>query len=137
MLNKVVLMGRLTKDPEIRYTSENNIPVARFTIAVDRRIAKQGAEKQTDFINCTAWNKTAEFINNYFVKGKAMVLVGRIQTGSYENQEGKKVYTTDVVADEVYFGDSKSSETSKPQVNTAESTGEGFFPVDSDDELPF
>lgn len=137
MLNKVVLMGRLTKDPEIRYTSENNIPVARFTLAVDRRAGKQGAEKQTDFINCTAWNKTAEFINNYFVKGKAMVLVGRIQTRSWDNQEGKKQYATDVVADEVYFADSKSGETSKPQAGAGENAGEGFFPVDSDDELPF
>lgn len=126
MLNKVVLMGRLTKDPEIRYTSENNTPVARITLAVDRR--KKG---ETDFINCTAWNKTAEFINNYFSKGRAMVIVGRIQTGSYE-KDGHKVYTTDVVADEVYFADSKSE--SKSQEETQ---GEGFFPVDSDEDLPF
>ena len=96
--------------------------------------------KQTDFINCTAWNKTAEFINNYFVKGRAMVLVGRIQTRSWDDSEGKKQYATDVVADEVYFGDSKGSgsDTNKPQTDVkTNQEGEGFFPVDSDDELPF
>lgn len=137
MLNKVLLMGRLTKDPEIRYTSGNNIPVARFTVAVDRNFVKQGEERQADFINCTAWNKTAEFINNYFTKGRAIVICGRLQTGSYE-KDGVKHYTTDVVADEVYFGDSKanSTGTGKPQTDI-EQESEGFFPVDTDDELPF
>jgi len=143
MLNKVFLMGRLTKDPEIRYTSGNNVPVARFTLAVDRRIPKAGEEKQTDFINCIAWNKTAEFVNNYFVKGKMMVLNGRINTRSWDDPEGKKRYSTEVVADEIFFGDSKSANTtsttnsSKPSDKDIEQESEGFFPVDMDDELPF
>lgn len=138
MLNKVFLMGRLTRDPEIRYTSTNNVPIARFTIAVDRGLPKQGEDKQTDFINCIAWNKTAEFINNYFVKGRMMVLTGRIQTRSWDDNEGKKHYSTEVVADEVYFGDSKSNNTSKPEADMgAVQSSEGFFPVDNDDELPF
>lgn len=140
MLNKVILMGRLTKDPEIRYTSENNVPVARFTLAISRNFAKKGEERQADFINCVAWNKTAEFINNYFAKGKMMVVSGRIQTGSYDGQDGKKIYTTDVVAEEVSFGDSKSDDSNKSNNNAASSNANddgGFFPVESDDELPF
>lgn len=140
MLNKVILMGRLTKDPEIRYTSENNVPVARFTLAISRKFSKKGEEKQTDFINCVAWNKTAEFINNYFTKGKMMVVSGRIQTGSYDGQDGKKIYTTDIVAEEVSFGDSKSDDSNRVNNNAASSSTNddgGFFPVESDDELPF
>jgi len=138
MLNKVILMGRLTKDPEIRYTSDNNVPVTRFSLAINRRFSKPGEEKQADFINCIAWNKTAEFVNNYFTKGKMMVVTGRIQTGSYDGQDGKKIYTTDVVAEEVTFGESKSDGSNRAN-NTTDSTSnnEGFFPVESDDELPF
>lgn len=141
MLNKVFLMGRLTRDPEIRYTSTNNVPIARFSLAVDRGLPKAGEEKQTDFINCIAWNKTAEFVNNYFSKGKMMVLNGRISTRSWDDADGKKRYSTEVVADEIYFGDSKAANTSK-QSDTSNSTieqqeSEGFFPVDMDDELPF
>lgn len=140
MLNKVFLMGRLTKDPEIRYTSENNTPVARFTLAIDRGYSKPGEERQADFINCVAWNKTAEFINNYFTKGKMMIALGRIQTRSWDDQDGKKRYSTDVVVDEVHFGEPKGSGsgTGKPQGDVnATQQGEEFFPVDSDDELPF
>lgn len=138
MLNKVFLMGRLTKDPEMRYTSTNNTPVARFTLAVDRRAAKQGEEKQTDFINCVAWNKTAEFVNNYFVKGKMMVMNGRINTRSWDDADGKKHYATEVVADEIFFGDSKgSSGGTKPTDDAGQASSEEFFPVEMDEELPF
>lgn len=136
MLNKVFLMGRLTKDPEIRYTAENNIPVARFALAVDRRFSKKGEERQTDFINCVAWNKTAEFVNNYFVKGKMMILVGRVQTRTWEDQDGKKHYVTEVVADEIFFGDSKG-DNNRPELDLEVEDDKEFFPVDNDDELPF
>lgn len=126
MLNKVVLQGRLTKDPEVRYTSENNIPIARFTLAVDRR--KKG---ETDFINCTAWNKTAEFINNYFTKGKMAVIVGRIQTGSYE-KDGHKVYTTDVVVEEVSFAGEKREKVQEEWTESNEPN-----PFDESDSLPY
>lgn len=125
MLNKSFLMGRLTKDPEIRYTSENNVPVAKFTLAVDDGY---GEKKKTYFINCVAWNKTAEFINNYFTKGKMMVLVGRIQTRTWDDQEGKKHYATEIIAEEVSFAGDKGQ---------AEEDN-GSFPVDGDDqELPY
>jgi single-strand DNA-binding protein len=104
-MNKVELLGRLTKDPEIRYT-QNNIPVASFTLAVNRRFAKEG-EQQADFINIVAWNKTAEFCGKYFKKGSQIALVGRIQTRNWEDDNGQKRYATEVVAEEVYFADSK------------------------------
>lgn len=129
MINHVILMGRLTNNPELRYTSTNNVPVTRFTLAVDRGY-KQGEERQADFISCIAWNKTAEFVEKYFSKGKMIIVSGRIQTGSYE-KEGKKVYTTDIVAEEVSFGESKGE--SKPQQEETE----GFVPVEMDSELPF
>lgn len=138
MLNKVFLMGRLTKDPEIRYSSENNLPVARFTLACDKKFAKKGEERQADFINCVAFSKTAEFVNNYFVKGKMMVLVGRIQTRNWDDQEGKKHYVTEVVAEEINFADSKGSNSEGiPMGRNVEQEDNGFFPVDGDDELPF
>ena len=106
MLNKAILMGRLTKDPELRYT-QNNTPVCTFSIAVDRRYAPQGQEKQTDFIDIVAWQKTAEFICKYFAKGRMIVVSGRIQRRVWEGTDGRKNYATEIVADDVYFGDSK------------------------------
>ncbi len=102
MLNIVVLMGRLTADPELR-TTPNGISVCRFTLAVDRNYAKQGTERQTDFINCTAWRQTAEFVSRYFVKGQLVAVNGSIQTGSYTDNNGNKKYTTDVIVDNVNF----------------------------------
>ena len=103
-MNNVQLIGRLTKDPEIRYT-QSQTAVVSFTLAVDRRLKKDG-EQTADFISCKAWNKTAEFVSKYFTKGKRMALTGRIETGSYEGKNGK-VYTTEVIADNVEFVDSK------------------------------
>lgn len=103
-MNKIELLGRLTKDPEIRYT-QNNTPVASFSLAVNRRFAKEG-EQQADFINIVAWNKTAEFCGKYFKKGSQIALVGRLQTRSYEDNVTKK-YVTEVIAEEVYFADTK------------------------------
>ena len=105
-MNKVELLARLTKDPEIRYTQTNNTMVASFTLAVNRRFAKEG-EQQADFINCVAWSKTAEFVNKYFKKGSQIAVAGRIQTRNWEDDNGQKRYATEVVAEEVYFADSK------------------------------
>lgn len=108
-MNKVILMGRLTRDPELRTTS-SNVSVCSFTLAVDRRFKNANGERQADFISCTAWRQTAEFVSRYFRQGSRLALVGSIQTSSWEDNDGKRQYRTDVVADEVYFADSKRSE---------------------------
>ena len=97
MINKAILMGRLTRDPELRHTGTGT-PVCSFSIAIDNGY---GENRQTDFINCVAWNKTAEFVTNYFSKGKMIIVIGRISTRSWEGQDGKKNYTTEVIANEV------------------------------------
>ena len=145
-MNKVILMGRLTRDPEVRYTQgENALAIARFTLAVDRR-RQQNADGQTaDFISCTAFGKTAEFAEKYLHKGTKVTLSGRIQTGSYTNKDGNKVYTTDVIVEEVEFAESKNSAAqngsfgnmgTKPEGNAV---GDGFMniPDGIDEELPF
>lgn len=126
MINKVILMGRLTKDPELRRTG-NQTPVCTFSIAVDNGY---GDNKHTDFINCVAWNKTAEFVSNYFTKGKMIIVIGRISTRSWETQDGKKAYATEVTASEVSFGESKSENPSAAK--------DDFTPLDeADDDLPW
>jgi single-strand DNA-binding protein len=126
-MNKVVLMGRLTKDPELRYTA-SGIAVARFTLAVDRGFKNQQGEKQADFIPITVWRGAAESCAKYLSKGRLVAVVGRIQTGSYD-KDGQRVYTTDVVADEVRFLEFK-----KEQEDT---NIPGFTPYENDEELPF
>ena len=106
-MNKIVLMGRLTRDPEVRYTQTNNVQVTNFTLAVNRRFAKQGEERQADFINIVAWNKTAEFVSKYFKKGQQVGIIGRLQTRNWEDEQGQKHYATEVVAEETYFADTK------------------------------
>ena len=109
-MNKVILMGRLTRDPDIRQSQgENGTLVARFTLAVDRRFRRDNNDS-ADFISCVAFGKLAEFAEKYLSRGKKVVLTGRIQTGSYTNREGQKVYTTDVVAEEIEFAESKNAE---------------------------
>lgn len=109
-MNKVILMGRLTRDPDIRYgQGENTSVVARYTLAVDRRFKKQGEEQTADFISCVSFGRTAEFAERYLKKGIKVVASGRIQTGSYTNREGQKVYTTDVVVDDLEFAESKNA----------------------------
>lgn len=137
MLNKAILMGRLTKDPEMRYTSTNNTPVCTFTLAVDRRFSRQGEEKQTDFIPIVTWNKTAEFCSKYFVKGMQVAVCGRIQTRSWDDADGKKRYVTEVVAEEVHFADSKRGDGGPKPASGEEEQTEGFYPLESEDELPF
>ena len=141
-MNKVILMGRLTRDPEVRYSQGDNASaVARFSLAVDRRFKKDG-EQTADFINCVAFGKTGEFIEKYGRKGTKFVVEGRIQTGSYTNKDGQKVYTTDVVVEQVEFAESKSSTDSNTTNNTANSntpTDTSFMdiPDDISEELPF
>ena len=109
-MNKVILMGRLTRDAEIRYSQgESSTAIARFSLAVDRRFRRDNDEQTADFINCVAFNKTAEFLERFGRKGTKFVLEGRIQTGSYKNKDGNTVYTTDVVVEEQEFCESKNS----------------------------
>ncbi|MFJ7700020.1 single-stranded DNA-binding protein [Lysinibacillus fusiformis] len=108
MINRVVLVGRLTKDPELRYTP-NGIASCRFTVAVNRTFQNQQGEREADFINCQAWRKHAENLANFMKKGSLIGLEGKIQTGSYEGQDGKKIYTTDVVADSIQFLEPRNS----------------------------
>lgn len=138
-MNKVILIGRLTKDPELRYTSNNNTAVCSFTLAVDRRFTKQGEEKQADFISVVVWDKQAEFCSKYFQKGSKMAVVGRIQTRTWDDTEGKKHYVTEVVAEDVEFVESKKSEGSsgKFAANSGNDQQDGFYPLDDNDDLPF
>ena len=142
-MNKVILMGRLTRDPEVRYTSTNNTLVASFPLAVNRRFAKQGEERQADFINITAWDKTGEFCSKYFKKGQQVAVIGRIQTRNYDDKDGKKVYVTEVVAEEAYFADSKregdmgAGTFENTFGNTMPGSMGSDFETSSTDDLPF
>ena len=109
MLNHIVVMGRLTRDPELRRTG-SGVAVASFTVAVDRDYAAEGQEKETDFIDCVAWRQTGEFVSKYFTKGRMAVVSGRLQIRSWTDKDGNKRRTAEIVADNVYFGDSKKSE---------------------------
>lgn len=133
-MNKVILIGRLVKDPEVRYTG-NQMAVARYRLAVDRKFKKEG-EQSADFINCVTFGKNAEFAEKYLTKGIKIAITGRIQTGSYANKDGQKVYTTDVVAEEHEFCESKKAESSQQQVFGREEKDE-FLPVPDGEELPF
>lgn len=110
MLNTITIMGRLTRDPELRRTG-SGIAVASFTVAVDRDFAEKNKEKETDFINCVAWRQTGEFVSKYFTKGRMIVVSGRLQIRSWTDKDGNKRRTAEVVADNCYFGDSKSEQT--------------------------
>ena len=137
-MNKVILMGRLTRDPEVRYTQTNNTLVASFSLAVNRRFVRQGEERQADFINIVAWSKLGEFCSKYFKKGQQVGIIGRIQTRTWDDDQGTKHY----VAEEAYFADSKrEGESAGNFENTFGSTEPGSmgadFEVSSSDDLPF
>lgn len=134
-MNNVSLVGRLTRDPETRY-AQNGTAVTKFSIAVDRRFKKEG-EQTADFICCVSFGKTAEFVEKYFSKGQRIGLTGRIQTGSYTNKEGQKVYTTDIVAENVEFVESKKADYQGPPKGA--DVGDGFvnIPDELEEELPF
>ena len=131
-MNCVNLIGRLTAEPEVRYTQTNNIMVTQFNLAVNRAYAKPEDKEKADFITVLAWNKTAEFVSKYFRKGQQVGVTGRIETGSYDDKDGKRVYTTKVVAEHVYFADSKKEDTANPFAEPATS-----FPAVTDEDLPF
>lgn len=150
-MNKVILMGRLVRDPKVRYSQGNEpLAVARYTLAVNRRFKRQG-EQEADFISCVAFGKAGEFAEKYFKKGQMVSIVGRLQVRSWEDREGKKRYATDVIVDEQYFaggknesGEKQDSESHKDatgngkQVNLADQ--DGFYPIKEsleDDDLPF
>ncbi len=148
-MNKVILMGRLTRDPEIRYSQgEKSTAVARYTLAVDRSYRRDG-ENNADFIGCVAFGRSAEFAEKYFRQGTKIAIVGRIQTGSYVNRDGVKVYTTDVVVDEQEFAESKAASQNSgfgggnyqaaPKPEPSAAIGDGFMniPEGIDEELPF
>ena len=139
-MNKVILMGRLTRDPEVRYSQgEQATAVARYTLAVDRRGRSQ--ENSADFIQCVAFGKAGEFVERYLHKGTKIVLTGRIQTGSYTNKEGQRVYTTDIVAEDQEFAESKNAEGGGTYNNqpspVPQQNDSGFMNVDENSELPF
>ncbi len=144
-MNKVILMGRLTRDPEVRYTQTNNTLVATFSIAVNRRFVREGDTVTADFFNVTAWSKTGEFVSKYFKKGQQVAVVGRLQNRNWDDQNGQKHYATDVVAEEVYFADSKRSSDESNFDNTfgdsaasgSDSNAGSDFEVSSGDDLPF
>lgn len=137
-MNKVIIIGRFTRDPEIKYTTgENATATARFSLAVNRRFKNKEGNYDADFINCVAFGKTAEFIEKYFTKGMAIGITGRIQTGSYTNKEGQKVYTTDVVVEETEFVESKNKGTSDNVPNNNANSNSDFEEIISEGEMPF
>ena len=133
-MNKVILMGRLTRDPEVRYTSvENSLAITRYTLAVDRKIKRDG-EATADFISCVAFGRSAEFAEKYLKKGLKILVSGRIQTGSYVNQEGNKVYATNVIVEEHYFAEGKKLSGAEKKEDT---DPDGFMNFPDGEELPF
>ncbi|MBO4261627.1 MAG: single-stranded DNA-binding protein [Clostridia bacterium] len=148
-MNKVILMGRLSRDPEIRYTQTNNVAQCSFSIAVDRPGKQPDGTTKADFINCVAWRQTAEFINKYFSKGNRILIIGSIQVRDYTDKDGRKVYVTEVIVDNAEFCESKASSagsssygsaTPAPDFGGTQDSGSGdagFFPLDKDEFVPF
>ena len=143
-MNKVILLGRLTKAPEIRYSQTTNTKIALFTLAVNRRFAKQGEERETDFINIVAYSKLADFSEKYLSQGTQVNVVGRLQNRSYEDKNGTKKYISEIIAEEIYFADSKKkanesillqNNSNDTQVSDTASHIDGL--IDSADDLPF
>lgn len=138
-MNKVILMGRLTRDPDVRWTQgPEQSAVARYTLAVDRRFQKEGGET-ADFIGCVAFGRQAEFAEKYLRQGTKIAITGRIQTGSYTNREGRKVYTTDVVVEEQEFAESKNAEHPREQGAAPQADMDGFMTIPDgvDEDIPF
>lgn len=149
-MNKVILMGRLTRDPEVRYSqAAEPMAIARYTLAIDRRYNKNSDEQSADFINCVAFGRSGEFAEKYFRKGTKLLVEGRIQTGSYTNKEGVRVYTTEVIVDNQEFAESKNASSgseggytgggySKAESSAAPASGDFMnIPEGIDEELPF
>lgn len=136
-MNKVILIGRLTADPEVRYTADQKA-VANYTLAVDRRAARNAEGRtEADFLRCVAWEKRAEFAEKYLRKGLKVAVLGRIQTGSYTGKDGKKVYTTDVIVEEVEFAGAKNEAAPEATASPKRDDGFVYVPEGSDEDLPF
>lgn len=144
-MNKVILMGRLTRDPEVRYSQGSEpLAVARYTLAVNRRFKRQG-EQDADFIGCVAFGKTGEFAEKYFKKGQMVGVVGRLQVRSWDDKDGNKRWTTEVVVEEQHFAESRASfeshkDSAPAPKAAAQPSSDGFYPIDEsieDDDLPF
>lgn len=143
-MNKVIMMGRLTRDPELSYTQGSTLAIGKFSIAIDRKYKKPNDTVTADFFNCTAFGKTAEFVEKYFKKGNRILLTGRVQNDNYTNKEGQKVYSTQIMVDEVEFAESKGTADrgdSRDDFGGAqpEAAADGFMNVESDQDssLPF
>lgn len=145
-MNKAILMGRLTRDPEVRYSqSDSSMAIARFSLAVDRRYKKQGDETTADFFNCTAFGKQGEFVEKYLKQGTKIVVIGRIQNDNYTNKEGQKVYSVQIMVEEIEFAESKASSQSnagndgsaQPQMGAPDADGFMNIPDGIGSELPF
>ncbi|MBQ3114546.1 MAG: single-stranded DNA-binding protein [Clostridia bacterium] len=146
MLNKVILMGRITRDIELKYT-QSNTAVCSFSVAVERNFVRQGEERQVDFINVVAWRQQAEFVAKYFGKGRMINVVGSLQTRTWDDQNGQKHYATEVIAEEINFcgepkqdgSGAKPAQNFQPETNfgAPQSEPTGFQPIDIDDDLPF
>ena len=138
-MNNVNLIGRLTRDPEVRYTTNNNTLVCSFSLAVNRAYKQEG-QPEADFINIVAWAKTGEFCSKYFAKGQQVDITGRIQTRNYDDKDGKKVYVTEIIAEHAYFADSKRDNANSFETGfnpVPQNPNDGFMPVVDDSQLPF
>lgn len=139
-MNKIILLGRLTKDPEVRYTNNNEpMAIARYTLAVNRRFKRQG-EAEADFIPCVAFGKQGEFAEKYLTKGQMIAITGRLQVRNWDDSNGNKRTTIEVVVEEQYFAESKKDNNENSQKRENNGIGEGFYPIDDDvkdDDLPF
>ena len=145
-MNKAILMGRLTRDPEVRYSqTDSSMAIARFSLAVDRRYKKQGDETTADFFNCTAFGKQGEFVEKYLKKGTKMVVIGKIQNDNYTNKDGQKVYSVQIIVEEMEFAESKMAagqgenkqENTQPEYGSADSGGFMNIPDGIEGSLPF
>jgi single-strand DNA-binding protein len=135
-MNKIILMGRLTRDPEVRYSQgENSMAIASFSIAVNRKFKREG-EPEADFFNCTAFGKQAEFVEKYLKQGTKVLITGRVQNNNYTNKEGQKVYSVQIMVEEIEFTESKAAATGTPS-NTPSFNPDGFMQIANDEELPF
>ena len=136
-MNKFQFLGRLTKDPEVRYTANTNSQVTVFPLAVNRRFASQNGERQTDFFNLTAFGKTAEFCSKYYKKGQQVLVEGRIQNRTWEDQNGQKRYATDFIVEQAYFADSRRDGAEGSFEMPSVSDASDFITVDDSEDLPF
>lgn len=141
-MNKVFLMGRLTRDPELRMTATGT-PVCSFSLAVDRSFVRQGEERKADFFNIVAWRNQAEFCKKYLTKGTKIIVIGSIQNRTWDDQNGQKHYATDIIAEEINFAESKRSDNMTQNSQSmaapivAPDSGAGFYPIDDDADMPF